>query len=103
MPRCPLPVVQPDPSAPMRLADAAALFGLTASGLRTEARRGNLVISRVAGKDWVTKAEIERMFERCRLVPETGRRETQRAVPSEPSADDVDIALAAARATIERL
>ena len=29
---------QADPSAPMRFADAAALFGLTAGALRTEAR-----------------------------------------------------------------
>lgn len=32
----------PEPGAPMRLADAAEMFGLTVGGLRTEARRGRL-------------------------------------------------------------
>jgi hypothetical protein len=49
-------VTQAEANTPLRLVDAAALFGLSASALRTEARHGRLVISRVAGKDFVTKA-----------------------------------------------
>ena len=89
MPRDPTAPIQPDPTAPMRLAHAAAMFGLTVSALRTEARHGRLAISRVAGKDFVTKAEIERMFERCQLAPKapdygSGQPEPRTAVTSEP-------------------
>jgi hypothetical protein len=87
--------VQPDPTAPMRLAHAAAMFGLTVSALRTEARHGRLAVSRVAGKDFVTKAEIERMFERCQLVRETAPRETV--------SEDFSRAHAAALANAQRL
>jgi len=55
---------------PLRLAVAAGHFGLTAGALRAEARRGRLVIWRVAGKDWTSLAEIERMFTQCRVLPE---------------------------------
>jgi hypothetical protein len=34
---------------------------MTASGLRREAKRGRLVIERIAGKDYTTLAHIERM------------------------------------------
>jgi len=43
---------------PLRLDDAASLCfpkgGMTARGLRREYQRGNLVIYRVAGKDYTT-------------------------------------------------
>jgi hypothetical protein len=56
-----------DPNTPLRLHDAvAAAFphgGMTVSGLRREARRGRLVIEVVAGKQFVTLNEVERM--RC--------------------------------------
>ena len=39
------------PETPIRLAVAADLRGLTVSGLRTEARRGNLTIWRVSGPE----------------------------------------------------
>jgi hypothetical protein len=58
-----------DNDAPMRLAVVAAQFGLTAAALRTEAKRGRLVISRVAGKDWTSVAEVQRMFGLCRSPP----------------------------------
>jgi len=59
-----------DSDRPLRLVDAAAARGLTVSTLRTEAKRGRLVIWRVAGKDWTSLAEIDRMFERCRVTPQ---------------------------------
>jgi hypothetical protein len=59
------------PDTPLRLGVAAALAfpdgSVTASGLRREAKRGRLVIERVAGKDYTTLANIERMRELCRV------------------------------------
>ena len=57
-----------DPKAPLRLAEAAAVCGLKISALRTEARKGRLMVSRIAGKDHTTLADIERMFELCRVI-----------------------------------
>jgi hypothetical protein len=48
---------------------------MTASGLRREAARGRLVVERIAGKDYTTLANIERMRELCRVevkVPDSG-------------------------------
>lgn len=64
----------PDPSkieadTPLRLATAAALAfpngGMTASGLRRERDRGRLVTEFVAGKEFTTLADIERMRKLC--------------------------------------
>ena len=41
---------------------------MTASGLRREGARGRLVIERIAGKDYTTLANIERMRELCRVA-----------------------------------
>ncbi|MDX0581938.1 hypothetical protein GOD01_03280 [Sinorhizobium medicae] len=52
------------------LSKAAELFfrgELTKSALRTEARKGNLEIVRIANKDFVTRNAIRRMVERCKL------------------------------------
>jgi hypothetical protein len=59
------------PDTPLRLS-VAAVFAfpdgtMTASGLRKEAARGRLVIERIAGKDYTTLANIERMRELCRV------------------------------------
>src|SRR3981189_2914729 len=59
------------PTTPLRLSVAAELAfpdgSMTASGLRREGARGRLVIERVAGKDYTTLANIERMRELCRV------------------------------------
>src|ERR1035441_7682302 len=59
------------PDTPLRLSVAAAVAfpdgTMTASGLRKEAARGRLVIERIAGKDYTTLANIERMRELCRV------------------------------------
>jgi hypothetical protein len=64
---------------PLRLAIAAKIAfpdgSMTASGLRREAQRGRLLIERIAGKDYTTLANIERMRELCRVilkVPDSG-------------------------------
>src|SRR5579862_9598073 len=59
------------PNTPLRLSAAAALAfpdgSMTASGLRRECARGRLVVERIAGKDYTTLANIERMRELCRV------------------------------------
>src|SRR6266566_9478140 len=40
---------------------------MTVSGLRKEAARGRLVIERIAGKDYCSLANIERMRQLCRV------------------------------------
>jgi hypothetical protein len=64
-----LELIRPD--TPLRLYIAAALGfpdgSMTASGLRREAVKGRLAIERVAGKDYTTLANIERMRELCRV------------------------------------
>jgi hypothetical protein len=59
------------PDTPLRLGIAAALAfpdgSMTASGLRREGARGRLTIERIAGKDYTTLANIERMRELCRV------------------------------------
>ena len=70
---------QVGPDTPLRLSVAAALTfpdgSMTASGLRRERDRGRLVVERIAGKDYTTLADIERMRELCRVeakVPDSG-------------------------------
>jgi len=53
---------------PVTLDEACRLFFrgiLTKSALRTEARRGNLEIIRIANKDFVTHSGVKRMIEKC--------------------------------------
>lgn len=64
------------PTTRLRLAKAAELSGLAISCLRREAARGRLVIWRVGGKDWTSLAEIDRMFELCRVEPKQPVSET---------------------------
>ena len=57
---------------PLRLGVAAAIGfpdgSMTASGLRRECARGRLVVERIAGKDYTTLANIERMRALCRVA-----------------------------------
>lgn len=59
------------PDTPLRLEMAAAVEyldgSMTGAGLRREAKRGLLVIERVAGKYYTTRANIKRMRELCQL------------------------------------
>src|SRR6266481_6653241 len=70
--RCALPSLDRiHPDAPLRLSVAAAVAfpdgSMTASGLRREGARGRLIIERIAGKDYTTLANIQRMRESCRV------------------------------------
>src|SRR5580704_16365205 len=80
---------QVSPDTPLRLAAAAALASpdgsMTSSGLRREAARGRLVIERIAGKDFTTLANIERMRELCRVevkVPDCGSEDVGEGPPN---------------------
>jgi hypothetical protein len=70
------------PDTPVRLSVAAALAfpdgSMTASGLRRERARGRLVVERIAGKDYTTLANIERMRELCRVQAEARQIPTRR-------------------------
>ena len=67
------PREQINSDTPLRLTVAAAVAfpdgSMTASGLRRESARGRLVVERIAGKDYTTLANIERMRELCRVEP----------------------------------
>jgi hypothetical protein len=60
-----------DCDAPLRLNEAAKIAfpcgGMTAAGLRREAKRGRLVIARIAGKDFTTLNHVKRMVELCHV------------------------------------
>src|SRR3974390_488922 len=64
-----LPEIKTD--TPLRLAVAAKIAfpdgSITASSLRRENQRGRLEIERIAGKDYTTLANIERMRQLCRV------------------------------------
>ena len=98
-----------DNDTPQRLAVVASQFGLTAAALRTEAKRGRLVIWRVAGKDWTSVAEVNRMFQNCRVTPEAltygSDRLASAATLQSGSSEtpDASAALASAWASVERL
>jgi hypothetical protein len=74
---------------PLRLGVAAALAfpdgSMTASGLRREGARGKLVVERIAGKDYTTLVNIERMRELCRVevkVPDCGSEDVGEGPPN---------------------
>src|SRR5690349_5686223 len=65
------PLTQIGADTPLRLAVAAKIAfpdgSITAAGLRRESSRGRLEIERIAGKDYTTLANIERMRHLCRV------------------------------------
>jgi hypothetical protein len=77
-------------TAPLRLHLAAAIAfpdgSMTVSGLRREAKRGNLTIEVIAGKQYVTLAAIKEMRSRCRAQnnrPDSGFVRCERGVTKE--------------------
>lgn len=80
---------------------------LTVSSLRTEIRKGRLVVERIAGKIVVTEAAIGGMMERCR-EDQRGQGFTLEDVAAESESGsssgwDLKKAQAAARATVMAL
>jgi hypothetical protein len=103
--------------APLRLEIAAQIAfpdgTMTASGLRKERNRGRLVTELIAGKEFTTLADIQRMRELCRSeakAPASGQRSdarTRTARTASPagssSTDEPSAALASALRTAEKL
>jgi hypothetical protein len=62
----------PADDVPVPIRVAVKLFfpygGMTVSGLRNEHRKGRLVITRMGGRDYVTRKDIRAMQELCRIV-----------------------------------
>jgi hypothetical protein len=83
------PEREPRDDQPIPLRAAAKLFfprgGITASSLRTEARKGRLIVTRIAGRDFVTRQAIDLMIELCtiRKKPDEPARTQQRDPYSE--------------------
>lgn len=95
-----------DRHIPLRLDKALELAfpagGMTVSGLRRERDRGNLVVERIAGKDFVTLAAIEDMREKCRVVrtpQQSTSRGTDHRAPATSMTEQASLAQVAAKAT----
>lgn len=75
---------EPDDDRPLRLAQAAEICfrpgDMTVSGLRRERDCGNLIVFKIAGKEFTTRAEIAKMIERC-TMPAQERRSSIAAEP----------------------
>ncbi|WP_234841712.1 hypothetical protein [Sinorhizobium meliloti] len=89
---------------PISLALAARLFfhgTLTKSSLRTEARKGNLEIIRIANKEFVTRNAIRQMIDRCRVPARNNvqPKEASAASPGITAQQAVRARLAAAKAS----
>src|SRR5580704_6315169 len=104
--------------APLRLSVAASVAfpdgSMTAAGLRREGARGRLAIERIAGKDFTTLRNIEKMRDICRLYRKeldfgsAGNAETRKdglRTPPSTSSETADIsrARAAAEMTVAKL
>lgn len=65
------------PRADIRLltvAEAAEYLGnVRPQALRTEIRKGNLTPVRIAGKDYVTEADLEGLIRKCRVAAKPNR------------------------------
>src|SRR3979411_2311256 len=99
--RLPLPE-QVKPNTPLRLSVVAALAfpdgSMTASGLRRERARGRLLIERIAGKDYTTLANIERMRELCRVEAKGHACTSDGVAPAHPSGSSSIMAAKSAQA-----
>ena len=58
----------PTKSERVRLSKGGSAFGFPVASLRTEARKGNLILLRIAGKDYVTSDAIKDMVAKCTIV-----------------------------------
>lgn len=98
-------------NVPLRLADALAIAfpmgGMTVSGLRRERDKGNLVVERIAGKEFVTLAAIDDMRAKCRdeRKPRAASplSKTTRFHQGTTLTDHASVAQAAALATLNKL
>ncbi|TAN19679.1 MAG: hypothetical protein EPN45_00630 [Rhizobiaceae bacterium] len=78
-----------DENEPVTLREACRLFfgnRISPSALRTEAAKGNLVITQIARKDFVTRRDIEEMKQRCRRPAKTTLLDDNRVQKTYPGA-----------------
>lgn len=90
----------------VRLVKGAVIHGYPAQALRTEARKGNLALLRIAGKDWVTAQAIREMERKCKRQREfvSGLRDDAGGQPSTISGTrNAELALAALNQSCQRL
>src|SRR3982074_3083623 len=87
---------------PLRLSVAAAMAfpdgSMTASGLRRERARGRPLLERIAGKDYTTLANIERMRELCRVEAKGHACTSDGVAPAHPSGSSSIMAAKSAQA-----
>lgn len=93
----------------MTLQEAAGKLGgaVTARSLRTEANKGRLHLTRVAGKYFVTDSDLREMIERCRAAPRDHGSGCSSgmggSLSGSSSTPDASTAQAAAKATAQAL
>lgn len=80
----------PDDTTPLRLEDAAEAmrargFPVNLSMLRTEIRKGRLTPARVAGKFFVTPAQVRDLFTPCPAAPKAPASTSSREPAGKPS------------------
>jgi hypothetical protein len=93
-----------DTDIPLTLAEAAALYHLTVSTLRTEAARHHLVIFRIGRRDYTTRADMVEMIRKCR--DEDSRRGSTSTHSAEPGPCEMataSSALDALKASVQAL
>jgi hypothetical protein len=97
------------PDEPVPLAEACQLFfggEISPSTLRTEHHKGNLVIERIANRDFVTLDAIKAMREKCRLQAPAPTADPQQAntqlPPNVTSRDILKAKLRAQRETFKK-
>ena len=92
-----------DDDAPLTLQEACDLIfrgNISPATLRSEARRGRLVIERIGNKDFVTPTAIKEMRKLCEI---TGTRPLQNKQPEMADAQRLEVARQAVKLTAERL
>jgi hypothetical protein len=91
-----------NPNKRVRLAKGSTAFGYPVASLRTEQRKGNLAVFRVAGKDYVSEAAIREMENKC-LHNALARDSRPLPTTYKSGPDENDITYAAAMMSAKRL
>jgi len=91
-------------NTPLRLEDAAEAlrerFPLTVSMLRTEIRKGRLVPAKVAGKFFVTPAQIAELFTPCPAAPKVPASILRSEPAVKPSGSSETVSMSAPQAAL---
>lgn len=97
------PAAWPD-DAPMRLSEAVAIFGrvlpISVPMLRTEIKKGRLTPSEVAGKFFVTPAQLKELFKPCPAAPRVRASISSNAPAAIPSGSSVTASMSGPQAAL---